>query len=51
MTALALAGYGYVWLVLIGLGGAIALLVWSLQFHQAIYRVLALAAPFVLVSS
>ena len=49
MTALALAGYGYVWLVLVGLGGAIALLVWSLRFHGATYRVLALTAPFVLL--
>ena len=48
MTGLALAGYGYVWLVLVGLGGAIALLVWSLRFHGATYRVLALTAPFVL---
>jgi Zn-dependent protease with chaperone function len=48
-TALALAGYGYVWVVLAGLGSAIALLVWSLQFHRATYRVLALAAPLVLV--
>jgi len=49
MTLLALAGYAYVWLVLVGLGGTIALLVWSLRFHRATYRVLALAAPFVLL--
>src|SRR2546427_3131972 len=50
VTVLALAGYGYVLLVLVGLGGTITLLVWSLQFHGATYRVLALTAPFVLLS-
>ena len=30
VTVLALAGYGYVLLVLVGLGGTITLLVWSL---------------------
>ena len=49
VTVLALAGYGYVLLVLVGLGGTITLLVWSLQFHGATYRVLALTAPFVLL--
>src|SRR5437867_8082137 len=50
VTVLALAGYGYVLLVLVGLGGTITLLVWSLRFHGATYRVLALTAPFVLLS-
>src|SRR5881296_941171 len=49
VTVLALAGYGYVLLVLVGLGATITLLVWSLQFHGATYRVLALTAPFVLL--
>jgi Zn-dependent protease with chaperone function len=50
VRTLALQGYGYVLLVLLALLGTTALLVWSLRFHGATYRVLALAGPLVLLS-